>query len=116
MLPLPRLARACADQTGRYQRGELADDRYCLELLRRAVCDRDPVAWELVLDQYRGLVNAWVRQHPASASLDEDPDYWVTRAFERFWMAIGPERFGSFGHLRAVLRYLKLCVYSILLD
>jgi len=115
-LSLTRLARACADETGRYQRGELADDRYCLELLRRAVCDRDGSAWSLVLDQYRGLVNSWVRQHPASASLDEDPDYWVTRVFERFWMAVGPDRFGSFGQLRAVLRYLKMTVHSILLD
>ena len=73
-LSLPRLARACADQTGRYQRGELADERYCLELLRRAVCDRDGQAWAMVLEQYRGLVNAWVRQHPASTSVEDDPD------------------------------------------
>jgi hypothetical protein len=115
-MSLPQLARACTDETGKYQRGEASDDRYCLELLRRAICDRDSAAWEVVLAQYRSLVLAWVRQHPASHSLAEEGDYWVTRVFERFWMAIGPDRFGSFGQLAAVLRYLKMCVHSVLLD
>jgi hypothetical protein len=115
-MPLSRLAQACANETGKYQRGEVSDDRYCLELLRRAICDRDSEAWEIVLGQYRSLVLAWVRQHPASASAVEDGDYWVTRVFERFWMAVGPERFGSFSQLAGVLRYLKMCVHSVLLD
>lgn len=115
-MPLSGLARACADETSRYRRGEGAGDRYCLELMRRAICDRDGAAWELLLTQYRSLVLAWVRQHPASASMPEEGDYWVTRVFERFWMAVGPERFGSFGQLAAVLRYLKMCVHSVLLD
>jgi hypothetical protein len=115
-LSLSDLARACAEETSKYKRGEAAHDRYCLELLRRAVCDRDGAAWEIVLAQYRSLVLAWVRQHPASASQGEDGDYWVTRAFERFWMAVGPDRFGAFDHLAAVLRYLKMCVHSVLMD
>ena len=40
----------------------------------------------------------------------------ATRAFERFWGAIKPERFGSFPHLASLLRYLKLCVFAALVD
>ena len=38
------------------------------------------------------------------------------RAFERFFIAVGPERFGTFPSLAALLRYLKLCAHSVLLD
>ena len=98
-MSLPGLARACAEETGKYRRGETVRDGYCMELLWRAICDRDGAAWEVVLTQYRSVVLAWVRQHPASASMAEEGDYWVMRVFERFWMAIGPDRFGSFGQL-----------------
>jgi DNA-directed RNA polymerase specialized sigma24 family protein len=85
------------------------------ELFRRALGERDEQAWAAVYAQYRGLVLSWVRQHPA-ARLDGDDDYLANRAFERLWTAIGPERFAGFPTLPAVLRYLKLCVHSVILD
>jgi hypothetical protein len=117
------LITACHDATTRFRRGESpagADDASspCFELFRRAVAERDHAAWEAVMAQYAGLVMAWVRRHPATAALpahDRDDD-WVTTAFGRFWIAIGPDRFGQFTGLAALLRYLKLCVHSALVD
>jgi DNA-directed RNA polymerase specialized sigma24 family protein len=85
------------------------------ELFRRALGERDEQAWTAVYAQYRGMVLSWVRQHPA-ARFDGDDDYLVNRAFERLWTAVGPERFAGFPALPAVLRYLKLCVHSVILD
>ena len=110
------LTRGCRDETAKFRRGEPSDERYCFELIRRAVCSRDQAAWEVVLAQYRGMVLAWVRQHPSAAALGEDDDYWVTSTFERFWTAIGPDRFGAFPGLAAILRYLKMCTHSVLID
>jgi hypothetical protein len=110
------LAAACQDEARRFQRREPTTGSHCIELFRRAVCDRDNAAWASVLAQYRAIVLAWLRRHPASASAREDEDYYVNRAFERFWMAVKPERFASFPDLGALLRYLKLCVHSVLLD
>jgi hypothetical protein len=62
------------------------------------------------------MVLAWVRRHPASENMQEDDIYWVNRTFDRFWTAVGPERFGAFVGIAAVLRYLKLCGHSVLLD
>jgi hypothetical protein len=45
----------------------------------------------------------------------EDDAYWVNRTFQRFWMALGPARF-NFSELGGVLRYLKMCAHSVLLD
>lgn len=118
LIPLTELAAACGEETAKFQRREPARDDYCLELLWRAV-GGDQTAWELVVRQYRGMVLAWVRQHPAAAAAragGEDDDYWVNRTFERFWLALKPERFGLFPGLGAILRYLKTCAHSVLLD
>jgi hypothetical protein len=62
------------------------------------------------------LVFAWTRQHPARPAAGEDDDHWVNRTFERFWIAVGPEQFGRFGDLAGLLRFLKVCAQSVLLD
>jgi hypothetical protein len=115
-LTLDELAEACQVEASRFRAGETKGDGFCHELVRRAVCERDDAAWAILMAQYRGLVLSWVQQHPASRALAEDGDYWVTAAFERFWMAVGPERFAAFGSFGAIAQYLKMCVHSVLLD
>jgi len=115
-IPLAELGAACREETERFLRHEPSRDAFCLEIFRRAVCDRDQQAWVAVFAQYRGMVLAWVRRHPISGSTREGDDYWVNRTFDRFWTAVGPERFGDFPTMAALLRYLKLCAHSVLLD
>jgi DNA-directed RNA polymerase specialized sigma24 family protein len=86
------------------------------ELFRRAVCEQSNEAWEALIDRYRGLVLAWVRQHASAAVAHEADDYWVTRTFERLWTAIGPERFHQFPTMGALMQYLKLCAHSAVMD
>ncbi|HEX6738992.1 MAG TPA: sigma-70 family RNA polymerase sigma factor [Vicinamibacteria bacterium] len=115
-MPLAALVGACRAEMGNFRRGEPSCEESCFEIVRRAVCERDQAAWDAVVAQYRGLVFAWIGQHPASSTLSEEAEYWVHCVFARFWAALGPERFGAFPSLGAVLRYLKLCAHSVLLD
>ena len=115
-LSIADLARRCADETLRFVHGEPRDDAYCFELFARAVVQRDDAAWAAIMAQYRGIVLASIGQHSASALVHEGDDYWVTQAFARFWSAVGPDRFGRFPDLPALLKYLKLCVHSVLMD
>lgn len=115
-LPLRELAARCREETLRFLRGEPRDDAYCFEVFERAVALRDDDAWEAIMTQYRGIVLAYVGQHAAPAILREPDDYWVNRAFQRFWTAVGPERFGQFADLAGLLKYLKLCVHSEVMD
>ena len=113
---LDTLADQCREQTERYRRGEASLEAFCLELLRRSLVERDERAWHAIFAQYRTMVLAWIRRHPASTALDEDDDYWVNRTFERFWKSIGPDRFHLFPGLSTLLGYLKTCAHSVLLD
>ena len=115
-MSIPALAARCREETLRFLRHESRDDSYCFELFTHAVAERDDAAWEAIVDQYRWIVLAFVRQHAAAASLGESDDFWVNRAFQRFWLAVNPSRFSSFMDLPSVLKYLKLCVHSVLLD
>jgi DNA-directed RNA polymerase specialized sigma24 family protein len=113
---LADLARRCREETMRFLRGEARDDSFCFELFQRAVALRDHDAWEAIMAQYRGIVLAYVGQHAAATLVYEHEDYWVNRAFQRFFIAVGPERFDKFPDLAALLKYLKMCVHSVLLD
>jgi hypothetical protein len=114
--PLAEIAARCRDETARFLRKEETEDAFCYEIFRRAIVERDAAAWEAVYAQYRGVVLAWVRRHPMAVASDEDDAYWVNRAFDRFWGAVGPERFAAFPTMAALLRYLKLCAHSSLMD
>jgi hypothetical protein len=115
-LSVAELARRCREETLRFVRGEPRDDSFCFELFQRAVAQREHDAWEAIIAQYRGIVLAYVGQHSAAALVRESDDYWVNRAFQRFWMAVGPGRFRQFTDVSGLLRYLKLCVHSVLMD
>ncbi len=115
-LSLPELARRCREETSEYLRGSSTGGAFCFEIFRRAIREREESAWEAVFAQYRGVVLAWVHRHPAWRTGHEEDAYWLNRAFERFWAAVTPERFTAFPNVAALLRYLKLCTHSVLLD
>ncbi|HEV7663638.1 MAG TPA: hypothetical protein VGQ62_08900 [Chloroflexota bacterium] len=115
-VPLGELAHRCREETLRFVRGESRDDAYCFEVFARAVVARDDEAWAAIVAQYRGMVLAYVSQHSAAAAIRESDEYWINRAFQRFWTAVGADRFGQFPDLPALLKYLKLCVHSVLMD
>lgn len=114
-LPLQELITACREETARFRRDEPYRDDLCRELLRRGLCLQEERAWEAIVEIYRGMVLAWIRQHPAHVSSDEEEDRLYS-AFGRFWRAVGPDRFQLFTSTASLLRYLKTCVHSVLLD
>jgi DNA-directed RNA polymerase specialized sigma24 family protein len=115
-LPLTELARRCREETQRFLGGGDRDDAYCFEIFQRAVVHRDDDAWAAIVGQYRGIVLSYVSQHSAAGVLRETDDYWINRAFQRFWTAVSPDRFGHFPDLPSLLKYLKMCVHSVLMD
>jgi hypothetical protein len=98
--------------------GARTDGSLGYELFRRAVCQDDQSAWSAIVTQYRGLVLSWLSRHTAwpYVRMLETDEYWITLTFERFWFAVRPERFHLFHSLGALLRYLKLCALSAIVD
>jgi DNA-directed RNA polymerase specialized sigma24 family protein len=115
-LSLASIAQRCAHETELFFQRQSYDPRFCFELFRRAILDRDPHAWEMVYAQYHSLVSGWVTRHQAFPSSGEEAQFFVNRAFEKMWAALVPEKFGHFSNLQSLLRYLQMCVHSAILD
>lgn len=113
---LVTVAQRCAEETERFFSRLGHDPRYCFELFRRAMADRLERAWEYLYLQYRPLVIGWVKRNPCYPATGEEAAYFANRAFERMWGAIPAERFGRFADLKSLLRYLQMCVHSVVVD
>jgi hypothetical protein len=97
-------------------RADKADDAAGLQLFRRAIADGDEAAWRDVVDMYRGLLLAQAGRHVVRALVLEDDGFCVDRAFQRFWSAGRAGRIKRFDDLGAILKYLKMCLGSVMLD
>lgn len=116
LLTLAGIAHRCAQETERFFRRQSYDPRYCFELFRQAIVERNQRAWELLYAQYRPLVAGWVERHSAFLDSGEEVQYFVNRAFEKAWAALTPAKFSQFSNLKSLLRYLQLCVHSVIVD
>lgn len=115
-LSLATIAERCQQESVRFFQHVLYDPWYCYEMFRRAIVQRLEQAWSLVYSQYTPLVSGWVEAHANFANSGEDTTYFLNRAFEKMWSALSPEKFANFTDLKSLLRYLKLCTHSVIID
>lgn len=115
-LSLSGVAQRCAEESDHFFHRRDHDPRFCFELFRRAVEERNEQAWSLLCDQYRPLVAGWVKRNEAFASSKENVSFFVNGAFAKMWSAVTSERFADFDDLKSLLRYLQLCVSSVIMD
>jgi RNA polymerase sigma factor (sigma-70 family) len=117
-LSINDLARCCSEETSKFLKQSVSNDRYCLELFRRAIVNRDDDAWACIYQQYAPLVLTWVTQHQSAAPLlgQDGGAPLVNAAFAKFSQALTPAKMGNFDSLAAMLKYLKMCVHSVVAD
>jgi DNA-directed RNA polymerase specialized sigma24 family protein len=83
-------------------------------MIRMAVVERNDQCWEAMVDIYRDHVHGWCRRAGAH---DDDLDGLATDTWERFWRSYTPEKLAGAGQsTAAVLTYLRMCAYSVVLD
>lgn len=112
------LARCCSEETNKFLKQSVSNDRYCLELFRRAIVKRDDDAWACIYQQYAPLVLTWVTQHQSAAPMlgQDGSAPLVNAAFAKFAQALTPAKMDHFDSLAAILKYLKMCVHSVVAD
>src|SRR5690242_3295935 len=95
-LRLAALAHRCAVESERFFHGQSYDARFAYELFRRALIERDELAWEHIYMHYSPLVESWVRRSGAFVGSGESSEFFVGAAFTKFWRAVSAERFATF--------------------
>jgi DNA-directed RNA polymerase specialized sigma24 family protein len=106
----------CRQESAQFFSRKEFDPRYCFELFRRAFAGRDEQALACLYHNYRTLVLSWVARHPLAGALDEEAEYFLNRAYEKMWAVITPEKFAGFRDLKSLLRYLQMCLHSVMID
>ena len=115
-LPVDDLAKRCAQETELFFQHRLQDSKYCFELFRRAIRDANQFAWDMIYAQYRSLVTGWVKNSTAFQASSEQVEYFVNGAFAKIAVILTTEKFGRFEEIGSLLRYLKMCVHSVIVD
>jgi RNA polymerase sigma factor (sigma-70 family) len=117
-LTINELARCCSEETNKFLKQSVSNDRFCLELFRRAIVARNDDAWASIYQQYAPLVLTWVTQHQSATPLlgQEGSAPLVNAAFAKFSQALTPAKMSNFDSLAAILKYLKMCVHSVVAD
>jgi hypothetical protein len=101
-----------------FWRGSAYNDRYCLEILRRATLQGDQRAWDCLQRCFSVILRGWMHRHPsreAAYCFDSEENY-MAQAFERFWLATACHDKLEFDTLAAALRYLRACLNGAILD
>ncbi len=115
-LTLVDLAKGCAQETELFFQHLAQDSKYCFELFRRAIRETDQFAWDMIYAQYRSLVTGWVKNSQAFEASGEQVEYFVNGAFGKIAVILTAEKFGRFAEIGSLLRYLKMCVHSVIVD
>src|SRR5215472_14897498 len=117
-MSIPALVDRCSSEEDNYRRGKPSDEQYGMELFRRALQQRDPLAWEAVQQHFGETVLHWMRSHPLRkviCNFDSEENY-VAQTFARFWQATVGRREISFKTLAAALQYLRASLNGTILD
>ena len=122
------VAHACQRQTEQFWQGQVVDPCACYELWRRALAQprqaESKRAWAFVHQQYLRQATIWAKGHPYFSQTGQEPDDLAALALEKMWVAFHrqPDKFNQFPRedagicLKSLLRFLKMCVHSIVMD
>lgn len=116
-MSLVSLSECAMREMSRYRRRETSDDRYCLEIIRRAVVLRDNAAWIILQRQFSDNIRLWLSGHAYRevALRYETEQTYIDDAFRRFWQAVSDQSL-SFTTIGSALSYLRLCLQCAILD
>jgi hypothetical protein len=116
-MSLMMLAESCAQEINKHRHNEPSDERYGLEIFRRAVALHDNDAWAILQIQFAENVRFWLARHTcrdAALRHESEQDY-IAHAFRRFWLAVSEQTL-TFTSLAGALRYLRLCLHCAIMD
>src|SRR5262249_49608942 len=97
-------------------RGKVSDQAPGLELFRRAITDGDDDAWHAIMHVYRAALIGLAGRHVLGQVGGEEVEVCADLAFERLWHAARAGRLRQLDDLPSIIKYLKMCFASVLLD
>lgn len=116
-MPLTTLAALGINELQRHRCKALFDERYCLEILRRALVEQTDEAWSVLQQCFSETIRIWIRCHPSRdvAFLRDSEENYIAQTFSRFWFAVRDQHL-KFNTLYAALSYLHATLNGVIID
>lgn len=116
-MQLTTLADLSTHELRLHRRKEASDDRYCVEILRRALVEQTDEAWSVLEHCFSETIRAWLRSHPSRdvALLRDSEENYIAQTFSRFWYAVRDQHL-NFTSLYAALSYLHATLNGVIMD
>lgn len=116
-MSLATLMECCIREMSKFRHKEPCDDKYCLEIFRRAVVQQDNDAWTALQRLFSDNIRAWLggHSHREVALRHEGEQTYIDDTFRRFWQAVSDQSL-SFTTLGSALSYLRLCLHCAIMD
>lgn len=117
IVSISELAMRCQEEMAGLQRGAVAENSPGLQLLALARLHNDEQIWNAIERCFSPLVRSWIRRHPRyeDACRVKAERRYVTLVLTKFRHGVA-EQGMTFPSLATALRYLLVCVNSVLLD
>lgn len=114
---LTTLVELSTDELKRHRSKEPFDDRYCVEILRRALVEQTDEAWSVLQQCFSETIRIWIHSHHNSyaALLYDSEENYIAQTFSRFWYAVRDHRI-AFTTLYAALSYLHATLNGVMMD
>jgi hypothetical protein len=117
LMELTTLSDLSMHELQRHRCKEPFDDRYCLEILRRALVEQSDEAWSVLQQCFSETIRGWVRSHSSYdvALLRDSEENYIAQTFSRFWYAVRDQHL-EFTSLYTALSYLHATLNGLILD
>ncbi len=116
-MKLATLADLSTDELQRHRCKQPFDDRYSVEILRRALVEQTDQAWLLLQQCLSQTICRWIHTHPYKdvVLLRDSEENYIAQTFSRFWYAVHDQHI-AFATLPAALCYLHATLNGIIMD
>ena len=112
------LAEGTVKEIQKYKHWESSNEAYSLELLNRALKQKDSLAWEAVQLCFTDMMYQWLYCHPLQkvAYRFESKENYIVQGFARFWQAAANNEHITFPTLGAALKYMRISLHGAIVD
>jgi len=116
-MKLTVLADLSTNELQRHRGKKPFDDRYCLEILRRALVEQSDEAWFALQQCFSQTIRGWIRSHYHHdvALLRDSEENYMAQTFTRFWYVVRDQHL-KFTTLYAALSYLRATLNGVIMD
>lgn len=88
----------------------------CMQLFYIGVHDENPEAFAEIYRHFHSQIERWIYAHNSYYQTGESIDHFVSVTFTKFYHALQGEKFKRMRDFASVMKYLKLCVHSVIAD